>query len=524
MTIELSKHWKERYDAEEQRRAKSDEDLERQLDAIYKQHIAEIQKEIDAFWQRYADKNGITKLEAKKQADKLDMDVVSYKAKQLVARAEKWRKEGRKVTQKDFTKAENDLMKLYNLKMKTSRLEVLQANLKLHQYELAMNELEATERHLIEAVRQENLYSAGILRDTLGSYQTAKTSTETIVYANFHGSNWSTKIWERQDALREVVRKSVADTILRGKGTQLLIRQLEKEFKVSYEHARRLAVTETARVYSEAQKANYKANDFEYYEILAESGACNICKPYDEKHYKVDDMAPGHNAPPFHPNCRCTTVPYFEKEEQPFEAKTPEEIDNFFREQKSYQKWYNSLEDEGKKAINLYTTTAHETINNALRQGVATYEKEYLSNFQGDDLLFAKAVLEERIGVISVLKGSIKGFKTEKPFKTYRGVSFWDNDDDVYKNLSESQILQLDKAFISSSLDKKAIKDFAVGGIEYRFEFIVPKGFSKGAYISELSDISSEKEFLFSPDSTFRIKSINKKGMTTNVVAEVLND
>ncbi|MGT2829029.1 minor capsid protein [Streptococcus hillyeri] len=328
MTIDLSKYWKERYEAEEKRRAKSDEELERQLDAIYKQHIAEIQKEIDAFWQRYADKNGITKLEAKKQADNLDMDVVSYKAKQLVARAEKWRKEGRKVTQKDFTKAENDLMKLYNLKMKTSRLEVLQANLKLHQYELAMNELEATERHLIEAVRQENLYSSGILKDTLGSYQTSKTSAETIAYANFHGSNWSTKIWERQHILREVVRKSVADTILRGKGTQLLIKQLEKEFKVSYGYARRLAVTETARVYSEAQKANYKANDFEYYEILAESGACNICKPYDSKHYKVDDMAPGHNAPPFHPNCKCTTVPYVDRTASYSEFK--EDVSNAF--------------------------------------------------------------------------------------------------------------------------------------------------------------------------------------------------
>lgn len=321
MITNLNKYWKERYEAEEQRRAKSDEELERQLDAIYEQHIAEIQKEIDAFWQRYADKNGITKLEAKRQADKLDMDVVSYKAKQLVARAEKMRQNGHKVTQKDFTKAENDLMKLYNLKMKTSRLEVLQANLKLHQYELTMNELEATERHLIEAVRQENLYSSGILRETLGSYQTAKTSAETIVYANFHGSNWSSNIWDRQDALRSVVKKGVADTVLRGKGTQLLIKQLEKEFKVSNGYARRLAVTETARVYSEAQKANYKANGFEEYEVLAESGACGICRPENGKHYKVADMVPSHNAPPFHPNCRCTTVPYLEREKSVDKAK-----------------------------------------------------------------------------------------------------------------------------------------------------------------------------------------------------------
>lgn len=304
-------YWRKRYELEEAVRARSDAEFEARLKAVYQQHIRDIQNEIDGFWQRYADRNGITKLEAQKQADKIDVTLVGFKAKQLVERAERLRASGKIVDASYFTKAENDLMRLYNLKMKTSRLEVLQANLKLLQYELAMSEHESTQRHLIEAVRREHLYSSGILKETLGSYETPKIKTEAIIYANFHGARWDKTIWKRQDALRSVVKKAVSDTVLRGHGTAPLIKQLEREFKVSYSYARRLAVTETARVYSEAQRLNYEANGFDEYEIIAESGACGVCAPLNGTHHKVSAMVPGYNAPPFHPNCRCTTGAYY---------------------------------------------------------------------------------------------------------------------------------------------------------------------------------------------------------------------
>ena len=204
-------------------------------------------------------------------------------------------------------------MRLYNLKMKTSRLEVLQANIKLHQYDLALNEFEIIDKHLTESIRRENLFSAGVLNMTLGSFEASKVSTDTIVYANFNGATWPGRHWTRQNELREIVKKGVADTVLRGKGTNLLINQLRKEFDVSYGYARRLAVTESARVYSEAQKANYEANGVEWFEVMTELKACKICQPFNGKTAKVSDLVPALNAPPFHPNCRCTTVPVFRK-------------------------------------------------------------------------------------------------------------------------------------------------------------------------------------------------------------------
>lgn len=309
-----SKYWEDRYRAEEKARELADKRVAYQLNGVYQQHANNIQKEIDSFWQRYADKEGITKLEAKQRADRLDMVNVEFKARQLVERANRLRQRDQKVTSKDFTKAENDLMKLYNLKMKTSRLEVLQANIKLHQYDLALSEFEIIDKHLTESIKRENLFSAGVLNMTLGSFEVSKVSADSIVYANFNNATWSSRVWERQSELRDIVKKGVADTVLRGKGTNLLINQLRKEFDVSYGYARRLAVTESARVYSEAQKANYESNGVEWFEVMTELKACKICQPFNGKIFKVSELVPALNAPPFHPNCRCTTVPHFKKD------------------------------------------------------------------------------------------------------------------------------------------------------------------------------------------------------------------
>ena len=338
-----NKYWEDRYRAEEKARELADKRVAFQLHGVYQQHTNNIQKEIDSFWQRYADKEGITKLEAKQRADRLDMVNVEFKAKQLVERANRLREHGQKVTSKDFTKAENDLMRLYNLKMKTSRLEVLQANIKLHQYDLALSEFEIIDKHLIESIRRENIFSAGVLNMTLGSFESSKVSADSIVYANFNNATWSSRVWERQNELRNIVKKGVADTVLRGKGTNVLINSLKKEFDVSYGYARRLAVTESARVYSEAQKSNYEANDVEEFEVMTELKACHICQPFNGKIFKVSELVPALNAPPFHPNCRCTTVPHFRKDAHRYERDndTDHKVSNNNHVAKGREKMYN---------------------------------------------------------------------------------------------------------------------------------------------------------------------------------------
>ena len=120
------------------------------------------------------------------------------------------------------------------------------------------------------------------------------------------------------------------------KGTNVRVNNLKKEFDVSYGYARRLAVTESARVYSEAQKANYDSNGVEWYQVMTELKACQICQPFNRRIFKVSELVPALNAPPFHPNCRCTTVPskYFAKDkEKMYDQDTRETKARFYSEQ-----------------------------------------------------------------------------------------------------------------------------------------------------------------------------------------------
>ena len=73
--------------------------------------------------------------------------------------------------------------------------------------------------------------------------------------------------------------------------------------------------TELARVQTEAQKQSFIRNGFDEYEFIVNSGCCPICQGLDGKHFKVEKMMPGENAPPMHPHCRCSTAAYSDRAE-----------------------------------------------------------------------------------------------------------------------------------------------------------------------------------------------------------------
>lgn len=73
--------------------------------------------------------------------------------------------------------------------------------------------------------------------------------------------------------------------------------------------------TELARVQTEAQKRSFEQNGFTQYEFIALGSACDICREIDGKHFDVEKMMPGENAPPMHPNCRCSVAAYEDDEE-----------------------------------------------------------------------------------------------------------------------------------------------------------------------------------------------------------------
>lgn len=282
--------------------------IDAEIQKIYERMVPDIQREIESFYQRYADKEGISLAEAKKRVSKFDVKAFEARAAKLVK-------------DRDFSDEANELMRLYNATMRINRLELLKADIGLHMID-GFDDLEKlTGEKLTEEAVKEFERQAGILgHGVKGASERAKS----LVGQSFMNATFSERIWSNQAALRNKLSTILTKGLIGGKSYQSLAAEIRKDFSVSAREAMRLVRTEMVRVQTQAQIDSYKANGWEEFEFLAYGTAsCEICNALNKKHFKISDFQPAENAPPMHPNCRCRTAPYEDEEE--------------------YQKWLDSF-------------------------------------------------------------------------------------------------------------------------------------------------------------------------------------
>lgn len=292
-------YWKNRETEQRKHNIRDEKEYQKHIKEIYQNMIDEIEKEINGFYGKYAKKEGITIAEARKRAAKADIEALGRKAAKYVK-------------EKDFSSQANEEMRLYNMTMKVNRLELLKAQIGLEMVS-GFDELQKyyeeilTERTISEFERQ-----AGILGKTI---QNNAKAADSIVNASFHNATYSDRIWMYQDMLKNELSSLLQTGLIQGQNPRKLATHLQKRFGVSQSNAERLMITELSRVQSEAQKQSFERNGFEEYTFLALGNACPICKGLDGKHFKVVKMMPGTNAPPMHPNCRCSVAAYEDSED-----------------------------------------------------------------------------------------------------------------------------------------------------------------------------------------------------------------
>ena len=287
-------YWEKREAEALKRYLQEEQEYQAQLREIYQNMLDAAQKEIDAFYGRYADKEQITLAEAKRRVSKLDIAAYERKARRYVA-------------DKDFSKQANEEMRLYNLTMKVNRLEMLKANIGLELVSGHDEQEKFMSKILRGRTEAELQRQAGILGKTVRN--NAKLA-ETIPNASFHGATFSERIWGNQTALKAELSKQLQVGMIQGKNPRVLAREIQKTFGASASNAERLMRTELARVQTEAQRQSFLANGFEMYTFHVNHGCCAVCSDLDGKHFKIKDMMPGKNAPPMHPNCRCSVSAY----------------------------------------------------------------------------------------------------------------------------------------------------------------------------------------------------------------------
>ena len=379
------------------------------------------------------------------------------------------------------------------------------------------------------------------------------------------GSTYSTDIWKNTGKLTSSIKDELLISLMTGRDTRETAQAIAERFNVGQNDARRLVRTESAFFHNQMELLSYEEADIEKYIFVAvlDKRTSRICQEHDNQVYDRDKAVPGVNCPPMHPWCRSTTVGYDEdadysklkrrarnpetgktelvpadmtykewyskyvdgvdvvKESKPevddkvFVADKPNEIDDFFKKQKSYQKWYNELTDDEKNAIYTYTGSDYHNFNNIKRFGIdkafKLSEEFWLEEHGEADLDLALKRVREAKTKIPFLEKALSDFAPEKSFKAYRGTGSVSalGEDLGYMNLEVGQKLTLDKSFTSFSLDKNYAREFAIDGegADILFEVTVRKGQKTGAYIAELSDFNPEKEYLMKPNLKYNVVS-----------------
>ncbi|HEC2155322.1 minor capsid protein [Staphylococcus delphini] len=291
-------YWTERARRMIEEESKLDAEVLERVRQIISMIIQDIEKEIYTFYAKYASKEGVTIAEAKKKIGETDIREFEDRVK-------------RYVESKDFSDKANKELRQYNTKMYVSREQLLKQQLGvIFTHGTALVEREMYE-YMTEAVNREVLRQSGILGHTV---QIKPSHVRAIVNASFQGMKWSTRLWQDMTEVRTYVEKTVSNVVLRGRHPNEFVPELKKKMGVTTSQAKRLLITETARVQTEAQKLSYIENsgedsEYEYVAKLDEKTS-DTCRGLNGKVFKVKDMTPGVNAPPMHPHCRSTTVPH----------------------------------------------------------------------------------------------------------------------------------------------------------------------------------------------------------------------
>lgn len=552
------------YNAERKAQAeliKRDLDRDRLITQLYQESYDRLQAQIDKFYLGYAGREGLTKQEAMKRASEFDVTKFAERARKAVK-------------EKDFSHKTNSWLRVYNLKMKVSRLELLKAELGLEINSLTSNLEEVFDKARRSEYLAEFKRQAGILGI---SSKGATKRLEAVLNADFYGQSFSSRVWGKtglQPLLQRDVFASLNRIYTDMNGYQKEMKLLANKYGTSEYNAKRLIKTEIARINSDTDHAMLKDNGFTHMIFVAESGACDICGPLDNKAVPIDKVEKGVNMFPMHPNCRCSAYGHIEmkykdgrstldqfnswnekeddiilqqtgetnkkspsakantgeeqkllpfEDDEVFEAQDSDDIDAFFNKQKSYQKWYNGLDEQQKDAIFNYTMSPHEQINSVMRQGYEKYRKNSLMEIEASEIPYVERYLQENLELSKKLETVFGSYKTEESFITYRGTTA---EQSYFNNLIVGETTVIDKAFMSTSLAKGEALNFSNDGIgeRYLFDITVRKGSKSGVYISELSDMPEEKEFLIKPSAKFKVISVDKNSSGLNLISLELQD
>ncbi|MDD5873684.1 MAG: minor capsid protein [Clostridia bacterium] len=305
-------YWQKRYDQIEQAAHDKAVAYYSALDKKYSRAQAEIDKEINAWYQRFAVNNKIDYTEARRLLNSDELDEFRWSVEDYIKAGEQNDVDGRWMKELENASARHHVNRLEALKLSTT-----------NSIEKAMGGMTDDVDKMLRDVYKSTYYKGcyEFQRGTGIGFDLAKVNDrylDAILKKPWcaDGSNFSDKIWKNKTKLVNELDNELMRMALTGDAPGESIRRISKALHTSKNNAATLVMTEQAFFTSIAQQDAFKELGVGEFEVVAtlDGLTCTTCGSHDGEHRPMSEFKPGITAPPYHPNCRCTTVPYFDDE------------------------------------------------------------------------------------------------------------------------------------------------------------------------------------------------------------------
>ena len=287
------------------------EDYVKNLEEVYTAVIADVEKDMRSWYQRFAKNNKMEYADAQRLLKSDELAEFQWDVKQYIKYGKehaingKWEKELENVSSR----------------VHISRLESIEIGLRQHAEALGAMRVENTYKAAEYAFTESYNRTAFEIQKGLGvgwSMQGIDTrKLEKLLDKPWTSDDmtFTARCWKDKKALVDTINTSLTRMIATGDSPERAIKEISERFRVSKHNAGRLVMTESSYFSSAAQKECFNELGVERYEIVGtfDKHMCPICGRLDGKVLDMKEFKEGITAPPFHPNCRCCTAPYFEE-------------------------------------------------------------------------------------------------------------------------------------------------------------------------------------------------------------------
>ena len=280
---------------------KSQDTVEKELAAYYRQSLKVIEKDIEALYGTYMQDNKLSYRDAVRLLHGNDF--------------RSWRMSMEDYITAIGTDKDSPLLRELNtlaMRSRISRLDRLHSETLMELDKLGRKSLSAMDKFLGKAYK-DNYYrglfdigKAGEMLQAVSKVDAAK--LEGILRTPWSGKNYSQRIWQNTDKLGKTIQDTIVAGLHRGDSPQKMVKLVSEKMGVGQSDAERLVRTELNYVQNQAALDSIQDAGMEFYQFCAtlDTRTTLMCREHDGNIYPVEDAQPGENMPPLHPRCRST--------------------------------------------------------------------------------------------------------------------------------------------------------------------------------------------------------------------------